>query len=388
MVFELRSRNQVLIALRKAMRFSIGLVAVGFALAVGCGSSDSGDDGFIAPDFSEFDAQVDAFLSANDLAGASVVVVHEDHGVLHSEAYGEHDAGRTYAIASSSKILSVGVLMKLMDDGLLDIDEPIGTYVGEMFGSGRSNLTLAQMVSNSSGLISLADNPAYPPYFCQYQTAGSVSACAETIYSAEPDGMSREPDSGFHYGGAQWQLAGGVAEIVSGKSWDTLIEETYVDPCGVSSLGYTNAFASSGLGYPEFMNDVSRLPTTENFSIEGGAYVTADDYAELLLMHLRGGRCGENRVLSEDAVSRMQQDRIQEVYGGSTGSDLEGYGLGWWIDRDLEGVVADPGAYGAFPYLDTERGFGIFIALESESGTGAELALELQPILDGLIENL
>jgi hypothetical protein len=60
---------------------------------------------------------------------------------------------------------------------------------------------------------------------------------------------------------------------------------------------------------------------------------------------------------------------------------LEGYGLGWWIDRNHDGVFADPGAYGAFPWLDLPRGYAVFIILEADAGTGAQLWAKVKPEL-------
>jgi hypothetical protein len=73
-------------------------------------------------------------------------------------------------------------------------------------------------------------------------------------------------------------------------------------------------------------------------------------------MHLRGGKYGDTQVLSAAAVATMQKDRLA-AYGGNTSVDdvFAGYGLGWWIGADM---VADPGAYGAYPYLELKRGYG------------------------------
>lgn len=353
----------------------------------GPSEADAADEG----EYAEFDAVISDFLEERGLQGAGAVVVDRDEGELHLRGYGDFDAGRLYLIASSSKILSVGVLMRLADQGLLDIDEPVGTYVTEAFGEGKPELTLAQMVSNSSGLLGLSDDPLYTPYLCQYLSTGTLSECAQQIYTADDAADRVEPDTSFRYGGGQWQLAGGVAEVVSGKTWPELLDETYVQPCGTESLGYANEFETSGFNYPaEFEGDVDNLTPTNNPSIEGGAYVSVADYGALLLMHLRGGLCGDTQALSEEAVERMRVDRIGEVYQGTTGSEgegaLEGYGLGWWVDRANEGVFMDPGAYGAVPWLDLPRGYGAFIALESSSADGGELVARAKPVLDAIID--
>lgn len=367
----------------------IGLVVALAWAALGCGD-DAGASDADALDFSEFDRILTDYAAADDVEGLSAVVVHRERGVVHEAGYGAFEADRLYLIASSSKVLSAGVIMRLQDEGLLDVDEPIGTYVGDAFGEGHAELTLAQMLSNSSGLVGLVDDPTYAPYVCQYLPGGTLTECAEDIYTADDADDIVEPDTMFRYGGGQWQLAGGVAEVVSDKSWAELVEETYVEPCGTDSLGYTNEFSMAGTGYPDyFEGDVANLTATMNPSIEGGAYVTARDYGKLLLMHLRGGLCDDTRVLSMEAVAQMQEDRIAAAYDGSTGNPrLEGYGLGWWIDRDNPGVVVDRGAYGSLPWLDTERGYGVFIVMEGSSSEERSLMTEAKPVLDALFDSL
>jgi CubicO group peptidase (beta-lactamase class C family) len=259
------------------------------------------------------------------------------------------------------------------------------------------------MVSNSSGLVGLVDNPLYGPYLCQYLQAGTLTDCGKAIYTADDSADRVPPDTEFHYGGGQWQLAGAIAEFVSGKPWADLVRETYVQPCN-TTLGYANqyqqAFASGGdggsvgaaLSYPSFFSgDPNNLAPTQNPSIEGGAYGTAEDYGKILLMHLRGGRCDDTRVLSEDAVARMQIDRILS-YGGTTSlagmsaGDFAGYGLGWWVDRVNAGIFADPGAYGAMPWLDLPRHYAAIIMLEADTGLGTQLYSVVKPLADAAFD--
>ena len=105
--------------------------------------------------------------------------------------------------------------------------------------------------------------------------------------------------------------------------------------------------------------------------MEGGAYITAPDYAELLLMHLRGGRCGDRQVLSPAAIDRMHADRIGQVYEGGVGA--RGYGMGWWIDRET-GRLSDPGAYGSTAWLDLDDDYGVYLVVEADGATGTALA--------------
>ncbi|MEZ4370130.1 MAG: serine hydrolase domain-containing protein [Polyangiaceae bacterium] len=365
------------------------LVLGAFAL-VGCGSDDA--ESASGRDFSAFDSAVQSFLEENNLSGASVVVVSRDEGVVHVKELGEFEEDRISLIASSSKVMSAGVLVHLADQGVLDLDKPVSDYLGD-WGEYKTDRTVAQMLSNSAGMVGLIDDRLYAPYLCQYLDGGTLSDCAKKIYTADDTADLIPPDTEFHYGGGQWQLAGGVAEVVSGKTWDALIDEIYVKPCGLQSTGYNNhysqGFASGGvdgaLTYPDFFQgNLDNLGETQNPSIEGGAYTTARDYGKILWMHLSGGRCGDTQVLSEAGVARMQHDRIGEIYGGSSlDPTLPGYGFGWWVSRQ-DSVVADPGAYGATPWLDNDRGYAAMVILEAKAELGVNLRIQTKPILDEL----
>ncbi|WP_148288551.1 serine hydrolase domain-containing protein [Ilumatobacter nonamiensis] len=337
--------------------------------------TDDDDEDDDVDDFSAIDPIVSAFVAERGLNGAGLVVVDEDDGIIHEEYWGEFGPDRISLIASSSKMLTAGVLMRLADDGLLDMDAPVAA-VAE-WGAGNPDVTPAQLVSNSSGLVGLLPEPAYAPYICQYLAVGTLQDCAATIFTtADDDADVVAPDTEFRYGGAQWQVAGAVAEVASGKSWAELVDEIYVQPCDVDSLAYNNHFGqigSGGFDYPvEFASDPSTLAPTDNPNMEGGVYITAPDYAELLLMQLRDGECAGGQVLSEEAVDRMHADRIAEAYDGSAGDDT-GYGMGWWVDRE-SGRISDGGAYGSVPWLDLDEEYGAYLVVEADSGTGNELA--------------
>lgn len=334
-------------------------------------------------DFSAVSPVVESFIDERDLNGAGLVVVHRDHGVIHHEHWGVFDEDRISLIASSSKMISAGVLLRLQDDGLLDINAPVDD-VAE-WGAGNPDITTAQLLSNSSGLVGLLPDPTYAPYLCQYFPTGSLEDCASDIFNTPDDDVDiTAPDVAFNYGGAQWQVAGGVAEAASGKSWGELIDEIYVQPCGLESLAFNNHFAAIGTGfdYPTaFDSDPSILDPTENPNIEGGAYVTTGDYGKLLLMHLRDGMCGEEQVLSTDALAAMHADRIASAYDGDTWNETTGYGMGWWVDRPT-GRLNDGGAYGSVPWLDLEDGYGAYLVIEADSSTGNNLAELLYDIVE------
>lgn len=346
------------------------------------GSEGVDVSGAATGDFTAVTEAVEAFVGARGLEGAGLIVVHEDRGVVHEEYFGEFSADRISLIASTSKMISAGVLLRLQDDGLLDLDAPIEDVVD--WASGNPDMTAAQLISSSSGLVGLWPDLDYAPYVCQWQPTEVLQECGATIFNSTADDADQAPpDTEFRYGGGQWQLAGAVAEAVSGKSWDQLIQETYVEPCGVDSLGYISlAAVSTTQWYPvAFRGDPSRVSRSANPSIGGGAHITARDYGELLLMQLRGGRCGANQVLSQEALDTMHTDRIAEVYDGNAEARDTGYGMGWWIDRKT-GRLSDPGLWGAVSWLDLEGRYGAFLVMEDKVGAGKALKSRIEGLID------
>ena len=334
-------------------------------------------------DFSAVDAIVADFVAERGLNGAGLIVV--DDGVVHEQYWGEFDSDRVSLVASSSKQITAGVLLHLQDQGLVDLDAPVAEAVP--WGAANPDITPAQLISSRSGLVGLLQDPTYPAYICQFLADGDIEDCAEAVFTTAADDADQvPPDTEFRYGGAQWQVAGGIAEAVSGKPWSQLVDEIYVAPCGLETLGYNNHFAAlaSGFDYPEQVDgDLSVLPPTDNPNMEGGAYLNVRDYGKLLQMHLDGGRCGDTQVLSPDALTQMYTDSLAP-FGGVTITG-GGYGMGWWIDR-TSGLLTDPGAYGSVPWLDLEDGYGAYLVIEADSGTGTELAGRLfDPVEDAVL---
>jgi len=325
---------------------------------------------------------VQGYVDDHGLNGASLIVVDRDAGVLYQEHSGELGPGRITMIGPLAEMISAGVVLRLHEDGLLDVDAPVADVVA--WGSGNPEVTLAQLLSHSSGMVGGLPSQFYAPYTCSVMFMGSLQGCGETIFTTPDDDADLVPPDtvfGWPATGADYQVAGAVAEVASGKTWAELVDETYA-PCGLEVLAYNNPwfqlpFDPATFAYPSaaFNGDPSTLAPTENPSIEAGAYTTPDDYAALLLMHLRDGMCGDQRVLSTESLERMHEDRIARVYdGGNPAWDPEtgdatgevwGYGMGFMMDREVGGRPGMATPFGQQIWMDLDTGYAALLLLES-----------------------
>ena len=348
------------------------LIVVG--LASGCDNATSQAPSIeINPeyDFAAVDARFQKFLDDSEqYDGISYTLVDSKQGVVHEAALGDHTLDIVVLLASASKMPASALLMALHDDDSLafEVGAPIADYLS--WDGVYGDRTTQQLLSNTSGIPGLASLLSYlgQPHECIFEPDTQLETCGEAIYTNLIPGTS-PPGVGFDYGGAQWQLAGAVAEQVSNSSWRQAFDNYIAQPCDLEVFQFgnmgidwstLNIDSSQWTGYPDSLTGLS------NPLIEGGAISNMQDYAKLLMMHLSGGKCGENPVLSEASVALLQADRTGEMETLISGWR---YGMGWWIPEGLPGVVVDFGLFGSVGWLDTERGIGGYMATDDYSYT-------------------
>jgi serine-type D-Ala-D-Ala carboxypeptidase/endopeptidase len=277
----------------------------------------------VAPDFSTLTRLLQDAVDDVPLEGAAMLVV-KDGEVLYEDYFGTYKADTIVGIASASKWLGAATVMTLVDDGLIDLDDPVSKYLPAFADEDKAGITIRQCLSHTSGL----------PEDCRCRWVGSMTLqdCCGEIAGLT---MEAEPGVKFAYGGTSLQVAGGVAEVASGMSWADLFHEKIVVPCEMDDTSFP---------YPSF----------ENPAIAGGVYTKIWDYANFLEMLLNKGVYNGKQVLSEASVNEMFKDQTEgcEPIGSR-------YGLGCW--RDLvhdDGTVtqiSSPGAQGYTPWIDLNR---------------------------------
>lgn len=305
--------------------------------------------------FVDLDNAIQRFIDDSaTFDGISYTLVDTDQGRVHEAAFGDHTLDTIVWLASTSKMPSVSLLMALDGDASLnyDVEATIDNYLP--WDGVYGERTSVQLVSNTSGIPGLSSIGVYGPHLCQFSGGFTLEECAETLYTVELPG-SVAPNTGFDYGGTQWQLAGAVAEQVTNSNWNQAFDAYIGEPCELDVFTYGNMWGNA----QDWTGSLDSLTGQQNAHVEGGAVTSLQDYAKLLLMHLHGGRCGDVQVIPPEAVDFIQVDRA--------GQFGVGYGMGWWlaaVGPDDSLIVYDPGAFGAVSWLDMARGIGGYVAID------------------------
>lgn len=365
--------------------------------STGADSTGTGSTGApVEIDWSDVDARLESFVSDSpDYDGTSIVVVDRDAGIIHQAAFGTYSLDTIVHLASTSKVPTSMVMMAVHEDPTLDFDiaTTLETYL--TWDGVWPGMTAEQLVSNTSGMPGLANFASYGEHLCAFDPTDTLLSCGQTIYETPLDELpSNPPGTAFDYGGSQWQLAGALAEVVSGQSWAALVDQYLAAPCGLEVFEYGNM----GGGFEDWDGTPESLIGQDNPVIEGGAISNLADYATLLQIHLNEGRCGDTQVLSPEAIEFMRIDRGSAV--GSREFEFDGvpteqgYGMGWWVEPRDESepyLFIDPGLYGSVSWLDIDRGIGGLVLLSDYtipySGDGSAMVTdELIPLVEAAID--
>ena len=350
-----------------------------------------------------------------------VAMVADKEKVLDVEAIGEADLvthrpereDDMFWIASMTKSFTATAFMMLVDEGKVDINDPVEKYLPEFKGQQVADdkerkqlrlpahpITIREVFSHTSG-ICIPQDPAVK------HTGVLKDEVAQ--YGAIP--LLREPGTKFEYNNTGIDTAGRIIEVISGKSYADFIQERLLTPLGMKDttfwpneeqgkrLSRSSRFTAdnSGLENIDFAKDftasaIERMSkgivvpheVLVNFGMgkiseytvraaepAGALFSTAADVTKFCQMLLRGGEYGGKRYLSVKAISQMTTGQTGDV----SVNPMETYGLGWFVKKvPHEGLT--PGAYGhrgarrTVMWVDPTQGLTFVIMLQRMDMTG------------------
>lgn len=309
----------------------------------------------------------------------AVLIVGDASGVLFTAEKGVLTTRSEVRSASSAKLLAGATIYRMVEDGDLSLTDHPQTYLSywtDEPADPRSEVTLAQLLGFTSGFN-------FPPAAggCIGNPFTTLQACAREFYER---GLTTAPGTAFYYGPAHLQIAGAIAEIAGGSSFNDLFRQRIADPLGLD---------------PSFRFDT---PSVDNPRVAGGATITGDDYAVVLRAILDG-----TLFTDIDEFTRDRTDGLIFLFVPDA-TEVEDrdwhYAAGAWRECDdpefsadcaAEIVISSPGAFGVTPWIDFDNGyFGIIVADEPVTGSvepsveSVRVEQALQPLIEDAIHSL
>jgi CubicO group peptidase (beta-lactamase class C family) len=242
------------------------------------------------------------------------VLVAKQGKILYQKSFGKADISKSidntletkFSIGSLTKSFTAIAVMQLEEKGLLNLHEPIKTYIPEL-NSAVGKLTLHQLMKNTSGL------PVHLNRITNLEYRDITSKELIELYNDKAT-LSFEPGTKYNYSNLNYQLASLVVEKVSGLSYKSYLKQYIFDPVGMTHSGVerTNNYPKDkAKGYD--VVDGKLVKSERNFMsyAKGGG----DIYTTVLDLLKWDTVLYSNRLVSNSSKFLLF-DGNPEIYGG------------------------------------------------------------------------
>ncbi len=304
------------------------------------------------PDTSETERIIEMALAAYGAEGLAVAVVWEQEVVLargfgtQAGGGGPYNESTSLGLYSATKALTSVTYASLVEDGLFDLDQPLGALLADAPPSWVS-IPFWRLLNHSSGITMIVNRPEFE------RLASDPSSGNRDIYEfvrALP--LDYEPGAASRYRQSGYGVAEMVIADVLGRSWPELVAEHVTDPAGMTATSYADM--------------ASGQRTSPLLASAGGYQTTATDMAALFLA------LNDGRIVAPDFLSDLL---YRDAY------DFDGYSLGSILEV-VDGVRTlghqGGGARATVRYVPSKR---VGVAVLTDDTSTKDLALDLAAML-------
>ena len=239
-----------------------------------------------------------------------------------------------YAIGSVSKPLTAVLAALLWQNGELDLDADVRSYVPE-FPEKEYVMTLRQLLSHQAGIRHYRLGWK-PPVFSESAMNREFASTGESLALFANDALLFEPDTGFEYSTFGYTLVAAAIEGATGQAYIDALAERVLAPLGMERTWIDQEGELPGTRATDYMGTFSKKAvvkapaTNSSYKWAGGGLVSTP--SDLV-------RFG-NAMLSAGLLSEATRNAVFTARSLPSGElNPQHYGLGWRIGGLL---VTDP----------------------------------------------
>ncbi|MER7758415.1 serine hydrolase domain-containing protein [Streptomyces sp. NPDC097619] len=259
------------------------------------------------------------------------------------------DGDVQYRIGSLTKTFTAVLVLRLRDEGLLDLSDPLEKHLP---GTGAGDVTVLQLLCHSGGLAAETPGPWWE------RSPGALLSGLPEVLGERP--FRHEPGRRHHYSNPGYTLLGSLVEALRGRPWAEALRAEVLEPLGLHRTTVEPRAPHAGGWAVHPWADVMMPEPLEDLGVMAPAGVLWSTTADLARFAVFLAR-GDERVLSAATVREMrtaasppEPGSAEAGYGlgvqllndggrrlaGHTGS-LPGFLAGLWLDEaeDLAAVV-------------------------------------------------
>lgn len=331
--------------------------------------------------FTQFlDEQIPLQMNKLHVQGVSVALIH-DSQLEYLKGFGYSDAEKTvpitgdtlFQVASISKPVSAWGVMNLVEEGLIDLDTPVSSYLSRWklpdSEYDHDLVTIRRMLSHSSGIANVGG-------YAGVNTTAELQSLEESLTSpndADQKGVRviYQPGSKYQYSGGAYTLLQLVIEEVSGESFEDYMKTHILDPLGMTDSSFATS-PPDNIDISSVFDKKGDKLTTHYFSAKAaaGLYSSAHDMAVFVTAMMLTENKPQNEVV-------LLSETLREMYQPQPGlSQSLPYGLGYMLQPltaaktiEVSHTGSNNPGWRALITTLPEKGEGLVLLTNSPGGT-------------------
>ena len=184
-------------------------------------------------------------LEKNKIAGASIILF-DSNSILFDQQYGYFDSKSDsvsnqtlFKIASITKLMTAIAVLKLVDDGLCSLDDPVSKYLPtfSVQSADLNEITIRSLLTHHSGLERDIWDRAWG------ENHGDVDDLIQTLQTSV---LAKDPNTVFSYSNIGYSLLEKLIEQVSGGSYQDYIQTNLFEPYNLNAFSFSEKQAIYG----------------------------------------------------------------------------------------------------------------------------------------------
>lgn len=220
--------------------------------------------------------------------------------------------------ASIAKSMTAVAIMQLVEQGLIDLDAPIQTYIPDYPQKKEGKITARQLLYQTAGTPNYASGK-------EAQTQKNYATLAEAVEVFKNRDLQHAPGSAFAYATYNYVILGLMIEKVTGLTYEAYMTKNIWEKAGMKYTGvekYQSEYANKSNLYHRNKKGKIKLASKENNLSNripgGGFYSTVEDLLRF------GEAIINNELISAESLQMMVTKSTIEKPGNP-------YGMGWFM---------------------------------------------------------
>lgn len=250
------------------------------------------------------------------------ITVSGSAGYANKEMKLAPEASTMYGIGSVSKIYTTVAILQLVDKGLIELDEPVVTYIPEftMADDRYKEITVRMLLNHTSGLLgSTLNNAILYGDVDQTTTDNLLESLSKQRLKSDPGTIAVYCNDGF-------SLAELVVEHVTGISFTSYLHQNIISPLGMEDTNTAAERFVSRKMARIYSTTGERLPYETLTAIgAGGIYSTAEDMCKFSRIFMEDS----NGLLSSESLEMMSNSEYLNGIWQEDKDEVLSFGLGW-----------------------------------------------------------